>query len=215
MARDGLPLDALLFEHAHPKGIIVFYHGNGDNLTDLEDPVRRLYSRGYHVLVWDYREYGKTGSKLSYDNIMSDALTVCRYADSVSNKPIIPYGVSLGTAMAAKAAAEFKVKKVMLQSPFYAFKRLGQHYLPAVPYRFLLKYPFNTYQPLKDFNGSIAAIHGKQDQIIPFSESRLLADSLTGKNFHLKAMPQCGHNNLPLYPAYSKWLNHHLGSPKQ
>jgi pimeloyl-ACP methyl ester carboxylesterase len=213
-AADGLPLDALLFEHAHPRGCIVFYHGNGDNLADLEDPVRKLYSRGYHVLVWDYREYGKTGGTLSYDHIMSDAVAVCSYADSVYNKPIIPYGISLGTALAAKAAAEFKVQKVMLQSPFFSFTQLGPHYLPAVPYQLLLKYPFNTYKPLKDFNGIIAAIHGKQDRIIPFSQSRLLADSLTG-NFHLKAMPQCGHNNLPLYPGYSQWLNRWLSSPRK
>jgi pimeloyl-ACP methyl ester carboxylesterase len=213
-ARDGLPLDALLFEHADPKGIIVFYHGNGDNLTDLEDPVRRLYNRGYHVLVWDYREYGKTGGKLLYDSIMSDALAVCHYADSAFDKPVVPYGVSIGTALAAHAASDFNVRKVLLQSPFFSFRQLGPHYLPGVPYRLLLKYPFNTYQSLQDFNGTIAAIHGKEDRIIPFTQSQLLADSLTDKNFHLKAMPECGHNNLPLYPGYSQWLNRWLGSPE-
>ena len=211
--KDGVLLNGLVIAHPNPKGLIVFYHGNGDNLTDLERPVKRLYKRGYHVLVWDYRAYGKTGGKLRYDALMSDALTVYKYADSAYQLPIVPFGVSLGTAFAAHAASECGTPKVLLQSPFYSLARLGPHYLPGVPYCLILKYPFDTHASLRNFKGKIGIIHGKKDKVIPVRQSFLLKDSLERTGFHLKVMPQCGHNNLALYPGYTTWLDQWLGAP--
>lgn len=211
--KDGLKLDALLFEHANPKGMVVYYHGNADNLSDLQDLVNQLYRRGYHVLIWDYREYGKTQGTLTYDKMLSDAIQVARYADTNYDGPMIPFGRSLGTALAAHVAAVFQVPKVLLQSPFYSLELLGPHYLKGVPFSLLLHYPFNTYASLKDYNGQIAVIHGQDDRIIPYRQAVMLKDSLQTQRFHLQPSKEAGHNTLPFYPTYYMWMDRWLGRP--
>jgi pimeloyl-ACP methyl ester carboxylesterase len=211
--QDSLRLSTLLFEHANPKGILVFYHGNADNLADIQEPVERFYRRGYHVLIWDYREYGKTGGALTYENLRRDAMQVARYADSSYALPVIPFGRSLGTALAAHVAAKLQVPEVLLQSPFYSFQALGPHYLKGVPFELLLHFPFNTYRSLKQYKGQIGVIHGQEDFIIPFEQSRMLQDSLRTDRFHLQPSREAGHNTLPFYPTYYIWLDRWLGKP--
>ncbi len=59
-SQDGTNLHGLYFEHSQPKHIMLFFHGNGEDvsrLVDLGEHIRSEYQAS--ILVFDYRGYGK------------------------------------------------------------------------------------------------------------------------------------------------------------
>ena len=55
------------------KGVILYLHGNADNLDRWGKYASDFTHRGYDVLMIDYRGYGKSDGKASEKNIYSDA----------------------------------------------------------------------------------------------------------------------------------------------
>jgi uncharacterized protein len=55
---DGETLHGWWLEHPNPRGQVVFFHGNGGNLSLWLDLVAELRRRGFSVLAADYRGTG-------------------------------------------------------------------------------------------------------------------------------------------------------------
>ena len=208
---DGVALNALFFKADDPKGVIVYYHGNAGNLDNWGLLADEYIERQYHFLVWDYREYGKTGGDLTYENLIEDSETVFDYArENYPDLEQIPYGASLGTALAAHVANRYQTTKLILETPYYSMKRISKEYFPGLPYDWLLKYPLNTYKQLKGFQGDVYIVHGTADEVIPYKHSTMLKDAFP-KQVSLTTVHNSGHNDLPFHDPYRKWLDEVLG----
>jgi len=61
-SEDGTRLHGWLImaDSRRPKGTIVHYHGNAHNLTLHAPLVAWLAQKGYHVILFDYRGYGRS-----------------------------------------------------------------------------------------------------------------------------------------------------------
>ena len=122
---DGARLNALHFKQENPRGIIVYYHGNAGDLSRWGKVTSYFLQFNYEVLVMDYRTYGKSTGKLSEKALYSDAQLFYNKAKELFPEGnIIVYGRSLGTAMAAYVASKNKPKKLILETPFYDFRKL-------------------------------------------------------------------------------------------
>ena len=64
----------MYFKVQNPKGIILYFHGNKDNLVRWGIISSQLTKYDYDVIVIDYRGYGKSTGILSEDNFFNDAL---------------------------------------------------------------------------------------------------------------------------------------------
>jgi len=209
-AHDGVNLNALLFRADEPRGLVLFCHGNGGNIAEWGALAETYVNRQYHFLVWDYREFGKTKGKLTYQNMLKDAETVYAYAKEYSDGlPVIPYGVSLGTALATHIGQKYQVAKVVLETPFYTMQRLAREHFPGLPYGLLLQFPFDNHAHLKHYNGAVFMIHGTEDRIIPYSHAQALESAFPEK-IHLTTVDGSGHNYLAFYQAYRDWHNEAL-----
>ena len=214
-ADDGTELNTLIFEVEKPKGIIVYYHGNAGNLDNWGTLASEYLARGYHFLVWDYREYGKTSGKLSYQHLLNDSKVVFNYAREEYTDDLlkIPYGVSLGTAPAAHVADFYQTEHLILETPYFSIGKLARQYFPGLPYDWLLKFPLNTYKQLKKYKGAVHMIHGTADEVIPYKHSKMLKNAFPEK-VHLTTVLESGHNDLPFYETYDQWLNAILGEKR-
>ncbi len=211
-AHDGILLNALLFKVKKPKGIIVFFHGNAGNIANWGMLAPTYLNFGYHFLVWDYREYGKTGGTLTYSNLIQDSEAVVNYAgEKFPDLEIIPYGASLGTSLAAHVADKNQTPKVVLETPYYSMKRLAKTHFPGLPHDILLRFPFNTSEPLKTYQGDIYAIHGAKDNVIPYHHSKSLKSAFPDK-MQLTIVENSGHNDLHYHQAFQDWLKKVLNS---
>ena len=91
------------------KGTVVHCHGNGGNITGHFVYVAWMPSRGWNVLVFDYRGFGESGGRPNRESVVADthaAIDYARSRDDVDASRVVLFGQSLGGAVAIVAAAQ-------------------------------------------------------------------------------------------------------------
>ena len=199
---DGAKLNALHFKNENPRGIIVYYHGNAGDLSKWGQITSHFMQYKYDVLVMDYRGYGKSTGKISEQALYSDAqLFYDKAKELVPNKRIIVYGRSIGTAMASYVASKNDPYTLILETPFYNFKKLVKQKVPYLPIG-LLKYEFPTADFADDVKCKIVIIHGTDDGIVPYDSGKQLYMVLPEKQRNLVTIKGGKHNDLINFQEY-------------
>lgn len=199
-------LNALHFKLENPKGIIVFCHGNKGNLKRWGNRVSYLLKYNYEVLVYDYRSYGKSTGDFKEVEMYNDALLVYNYANNFfKEKDIVVYGFSLGGTFATKIAAENSPKALILEAPFYNFKKAVKYYAKLAP-TFLLRYKFRSDLEIPKVKSPITIFHGNEDKTTSFKDSkRLIMLNKNSKNQFIK-IDKGTHHNIKEFEKYQQKL---------
>ena len=133
-------INALHFRLPKPKGIILFCHGNKGDLIKWGDRVSYFLEYNYEVLVFDYRNYGKSTGSYNEEAMYNDGLSIYKYIKKgFKEENIIVYGYSLGGTFATRIASENNPKELILEAPFYNFKSAVKYKYKRIPI-FLIKY---------------------------------------------------------------------------
>ena len=209
---DGVRLNGFYFQSLSKPEVatIVFFHGNGGNISDVSWLGQRFAKHGFNVLLFDYRGYGAS------DGVAGDESGL--YADGdaavaflVSEKKLRPeqivlYGHSLGTAVAADVASRGHFGAVVLESGFSSASSLASSALPWLPrwLHFLGKNRFESARKLTKVKSPILIAHGDPDRTIPTSEAQLLFASANEPK-RLLIIPGAGH--VPFGSAGEQYLN--------
>lgn len=199
---DGCIINALFFKAKNSKGIIFYQHGNADSLASWGERADDFTKENYDILMYDYRGFGKsTGRIKSEKMIYNDALMIYNeLLNKYDEDSIIVYGMSLGTGVAAKLAAEKKPKLLILETPFFNFYDVAKFHYPYLPNSILLNYQFKTNKLLPNIAVPIFLIHGTEDETVPYNSSiRLLELS---DNVELFTIDNGLHNNLNTFDSY-------------
>ena len=205
---DGARLNAIHFKRESPQGVILYFHGNAGDLSRWGEVVQGLVRRNYDVVVMDYRTYGKSTGKLSEEALLDDAQAFYDHLlKTYSPDKIIPYGRSLGTAMASYVASNNDVPLLILETPFYSLLDVASSRLPFLPLEALFKYPFRSHEFLQEAEGRIVMIHGDQDEVVPIDSARKLQASLEGKSLDFVLIPGGKHNNLSSFEVYQQTMD--------
>ncbi len=122
-----------------------------------------------------------------------------------SEQHIIVYGRSLGSGFAAKIACDNKPRYLILDAPYYSFKKVVERFLPILPLRFLLRFHLRTDRWITQVNCHTYIIHGTKDWLIPISNSEKL-QALNPRMITLIRINGGGHNNLPSFPEYHNFI---------
>lgn len=104
--QDGILLNGWFIDNKSDKTII-FFHGNGGNISYNQERITAFNALGYNALMFDYRGYGKSdGSIIREDDLYLDGEAAYQYILSRGTKPenIILWGQSLGGAIAIHTA---------------------------------------------------------------------------------------------------------------
>ena len=202
-ADDGAVLNALHFKLEHPRGIIVYYHGNAGDLSRWGTIVTPFLDYKYEVLIMDYRSYGKSTGIISEAALYSDAQLFYNEAKSLfPEDKIVVYGRSLGTAMATYVASNNQPQQLILETPFYDFKELARQKMLNLPIAGLLKYEFPSYRFIKTVDCPVTVIHGTADRVVPYTSGLELYHAIPGKQRMLVKIKGGTHNDLIRYPAF-------------
>lgn len=147
-------LNALLATTTHPRGMIVYFHDNGENIIEPSDYIPYFLTHHYEVLALDYPGFGKSTGPVSEPALYHDATVAFELAQSFfSADSIILYGRGLGAAFAAQIASRHACRAVILENPFYSMDVLARRYLPIYPFGWMLRYHF----PVNQFIARTAA----------------------------------------------------------
>lgn len=199
-------VNALHFKLPKPKGVILFCHGNKGNLTKWGDRVNYFLKYNYEVFVFDYRNYGKSTGKFHEESMYNDAISVYNHLkNSFKEENIIVYGYSLGGTFATKIASRNKPKELILEAPFYNFKKAAQYKSLFTP-TFLLKYQFRSDKDILNVIAPITIFHGNKDCTTFFKDSKkLMALNSNIKNEYIE-IDKGTHHNLREFAVYKQKL---------
>ena len=199
-------INALHFTLSNPKGIVLFCHGNKGNLSKWGHRVSYLLAYNYEVLVFDYRNYGKSTGNFNEEEMYRDGLSVYNYVKKqYKEEHIVVYGYSLGATFATRMASQNTPKELILEAPFYNFKNAVRYYWTYAP-TFLLKYAFRTDKDIVSVTSPITLFHGNQDRITSFRQSKdLLKRNPSIQNQYIEINTGT-HHNLRYFPIYKNKL---------
>lgn len=154
----------------HPKGAVVFAHGNGGNLGDRVEKYILLRSLGLTVFAFDYRGYGKSGGAPSEEGFYRDAEAVALEAErrGFCAGKLILYGESIGGAVAANAAAKRGAAGLVLESSFTTAADMARHHYPVFPAKLILRAEFDTLRSLRSCSCPVLVMHSPEDEIVPY-----------------------------------------------
>ena len=207
---DGETINALLFTTSLPKGIVYYHHGNAGSLENWGKRAVDFVSRGYNVLMYDYRGYGKSTGKIKNEKkLYNDAVMLYeKLLEDYDENQIILYGMSLGTGIAAKLAYDNSPQMLLLETPYYNFYDVSKYHYPYLPNSILLHYQFKTNKFLPHINAPIYLFHGTEDETVPYNSSERLV-GLSDK-VKLITIPNGSHNNLNTFDKYHEELDNIL-----
>lgn len=205
---DGETLHGWWLEHPEPRAQVLFWHGNGGNLSLWIDVIVELRRRGFSVLAVDYRGYGGSTGAPSERGIYVDADAAVAHFDRELKKPGIPviyWGRSLGTPVAASIAGRTRPDALVLESPF---PDLAAVFRTNVVMRFLSlfsSYRFATLRLMQAYDGPLLVIHGDRDEVIPFAAGQALFDRARNARKEFVVIPGAQHNNLHIVDSHAYW----------
>jgi alpha-beta hydrolase superfamily lysophospholipase len=198
----GAILNALYFPQQDSRGLVFFLHGNAGNVETWTTGLDFYQRVGYDLFMLDYRGYGKsTGSMRSEAELHADVRAAWdAIAPRYGGKPIVVYGRSLGSGLAASLARDVHPALLVLVSPYTSIAAAAKRSYPLAP-EWLLKYPLRTDAIIGDVTSPVVLLHGRDDALIPSSDSEHL-QALARSPVELVLIDGAGHNDIHRFPAY-------------
>lgn len=183
------------------RPVILYFHGNGDYLAGFFARFRDIIADGTGIVAPAYRGYSGSTGKPGEEGLLQDAeaawaFTTARY----SADRVVVWGFSLGSGVAVALAAEHKIGKLILESPYSSVADVAASAFPILPVRWLLKDTFRSDLRIGRVKAPLLVMHGALDPTIPivFGE-RLFALANEPKQF--VRFPDGGHNDLDYFGA--------------
>lgn len=165
-----------------PQGAILFFHGNGGNISTRLKRYQAFTKIGYRVFAFEYRGYGKSTGKPSEKAIDQDLPFLYRFLEKHSPDEVaqlIVYGSSLGGAIAVKYAHIFPCRALILESTFTNVIDMGRAKYPFLPMRLIVNQPFDSLAKIADISGNLLILHSKEDETTPYHHGKQLFAAAT------------------------------------
>jgi len=160
------------------RGTVVYCHGNAANLTLHARYVAWLPSRGFDVLVFDYRGYGRSEGSVTRAGTVADAVAAIDFALQRDPDRVIVFGHSLGGAVGLRAAAERPaVRGVVAESTFSNYREIAAAKAPWIAWLvpLVVSAGFDPDEVLAQLPPApVLVIHGERDHIVPVEVGELL-----------------------------------------
>lgn len=199
---DGESINALHFKAQHPKGVILFFHGNKGNLSRWGNLVSYLEAYQYDVFIMDYRNYGKSTGNYNEEKMYKDGLLAYEYVkQKYPENQIVVYGRSLGCTFATRVALQNNPKHLILEAPFYNMKKGVRFYSKLAP-TFIIKYKFRTDKDISSIKSPITFFHGDADKVTSFNQSKELFQLVNSPQKEFVSIPNGTHHNLKDFEVY-------------
>jgi uncharacterized protein len=179
---DGVTLGAWWIPAKHPRGTLVFAHGNAGNIAYRIDKAAFFRELGLSILLFDYRGYGTSGGNPTEDGTYRDmdaAVEHVRSARGFSTGKTLFWGESIGAAVAVEAVTRHPCGGLVLESGFTSLPAMAKAVYPRVP-GFLVRMRYDSLARIPAVKAPKLILHGPVDDIVPYAMGRSLFDAATG-----------------------------------
>lgn len=220
---DGETLHAYLLLHNqndpdYSNKTILILSPNAGNIGMFLPVVHHIFKNlNYNVLIYSYRGYGLSTGHASESGLKTDADAVMKFISTnqqLSQSSIIPYGRSLGGAVAIYIAANYsnQISGLILENTFLNIPKVIPHIFPFLsPVSFLCSEIWNSEDEVKKISPNIPCLFlsGLEDEIVPPVHMKILFDNISssfGANERSATKIwrdfKSNHNNTIVAPGY-------------
>lgn len=197
------------------KQSLLFFHGNGGNISHRGDSLKIFSRLGFNTLIIDYQGYGKSEGSPSESAMYDDALAAWQYLLEVKKfkrSEIIIFGRSLGGAVASKLALDVSPRALILESTFSSVSDMGKLLMPVMSYIIYPRYYFNTHQRISNIKVPLLVLHSRDDDIIPFELGEKIYQSASKPKKFFEMIGDHNSGFLQSQPGYEQALENFLGT---
>lgn len=190
-SKDGTPLGGwFLPAVGEPKGTVIHFHGNAQNMSAHFGFVSWLPAEGFNLLVFDYRGYGTSAGRADRNGVYEDSLAALDYIAArpgIDHSRLLVLGQSLGGANAIAAVGSRPhsgIRAVVIESVFASYRGIVRDKIADIPLLSLLRAPLshiligNSLSPDAVIANiaptPLLIIHGTGDRVVPFSHGTRL-----------------------------------------
>ncbi len=192
---------------------ILFFHGNGEIVSDYDDLGLMMKQLQINFLPVDYRGYGRSNGDPSVAGMMKDCHTIFAFVrqwlqENGHDGPLVVMGRSLGSASALELAWAHKsdIDALVIESGFARaaplLRLLGVN-TEAIGYN--EDKGFRNVDKIRAFDRPTLIIHAEYDHIIPFSDAQSLYETCPAPNKKLIQISGANHNDI-LYRGLSEYM---------
>ena len=183
---------------------ILFFHGNGEIVSDY-DEIGHYYSKyGMNFLAVDYRGYGRSTGNPTVTSMLGDAHIILATAKEWLRKanhtgPLLIMGRSLGSAAAVELASSHSdaVAGLIIESGFATtlplLMKLG---VDITEMGITEDDGFRNVRKISTFSKPTLIIHGQYDEIIPVNAAAILQAESPARSKELQVVPGASHNTI-------------------
>jgi uncharacterized protein len=168
---DGERLRAWRMNAAQPRARVVYFHGNGGNLSNWAPILAAIVRRGYSVFAVDYRGYGLSTGTPTERGLYRDVEAAVQHAwpSSGGEVPMIYWGRSLGASMAGYGATVRKPDGVIVEAGFPTARAAVRGSPVLALLSVFASYRFPAGEHLNRAGVPVLVMHGDRDSVIPFA----------------------------------------------
>jgi uncharacterized protein len=168
-----------------PENVWLMMHGNGGQASDRAYALSSFSPRD-SVFILEYPGYGQRGghpSMQAFNAAASEAYDLLK--QRFPHTPVCVVAESIGSGPASMLATHpDPPEKIVLIVPFDTLASVAAHHFPFLPVGLMLWDKWNNVEALKNYRGRLEIFGARDDDIIPFGHSRLLAKSKPGSLLH-------------------------------
>lgn len=200
----GIYIGATLHFAAKSAPIILYFHGNGEIVSDY-DELGPLYTRmGINFFPVDYRGYGRSNGTPSVSAMLQDSHKIFIWVQKWLREegytgPIIIMGRSLGSASVLELISHYEneVDGLIIESGFANIIPLLR--LVGIDIERLGisdKDDLQHIEKVRDVKKPVLIIHAEYDHIIPFSDGQALYRACNSPEKRFLKIPGANHNTI-------------------
>lgn len=193
---DKTKISGWYLPHPQAKKTILFFHGNGGNISHRGDSIYIFHKLKFNVLIMDYAGYGESEGVASEESLYQSAHVTWQYL--INNKKtkaenIIIFGRSLGGAVAVDLASKVKAGGLILESTFSSVRDFVDIAFSTLSKLIYLRYDFDSVSKIKKVSSPVLVIHSPDDEVIPFQLGQHLFENISAEKTFLEIRGQ--HND--------------------
>ncbi|UCF71881.1 MAG: alpha/beta hydrolase [Deltaproteobacteria bacterium] len=194
---DGERLHGWFFPQKKESSVILFCHGNAGNISHRLDNIMLLLEQGLQVFIFDYRGYGRSSGRPSEKGLYLDGLGAYDYLINTEHIPptkIIPFGRSLGAAVAIEISLQRRARSIIMENAFTSIKEMARTIPLFYLFSFFLPAHYNNLERIGYITIPKLLIHGEEDEIVSFCMGeKLFRAAKASKYFY--PIKDAGHND--------------------